>query len=180
MIKARRLGHIVLSVRDVKASVEFYTRTLGLTVAQEKTDPDRAFLSLGEDHHEIALFQEAAPDAAPPGDRQPGIQHIAWLLEDFDELQAAWRELQALGVPVERTVEHNVTRSLYFRDPDNNCIELYCNRWENGFEAMRTTRMSTAPLDIATGETGEVYYFDSDEPPPHFRAREKTRTEGAR
>lgn len=33
MIRARRLGHIVLSVRDVKASVDFYTRTIGLKVA---------------------------------------------------------------------------------------------------------------------------------------------------
>jgi len=178
MIKARRLGHIVLSVRDLKASVDFYTRTIGLEVVQEKTGPDRAFLSLGDDHHQIAFFQEAAPDAAPLEDSQPGIQHIAWQVEDFDALQAAWRELKEIGIPVERTVEHNVTRSLYFRDPDNNCVELYCNRWEKGFEAMQTTRMSTAPLDIETGKTGEVYYFDSDEAPPHFRAREKTQTEG--
>lgn len=173
MIKARRLAHIVLSVRDLRASVEFYTKTIGLEVVQEKSDPDRAFLSLGDDHHQLGLFQQAASDAEPLGDRQPGIQHIAWLLEDFETLQSAWRELKEIGIPVERTVEHNVTRSLYFRDPDNNCIELYCNRWEKGFEAMQTTRLATAPLDIETGETGEIYYFDSAEPPPHFRARQE-------
>ena len=173
MIKAQRLGHIVLSVRDMKASTDFYTRTIGLKVASYKPERGQAFLSFGDDHHALALFQRAAPDAEPPADDQPGIQHIAWQLEDFAAVQAAWRELQEIGIPVERSVEHNVTRSIYFRDPDNNCVELFCNRWEKGFEAMQTTRMSTAPLDVETGETGEVYYFDSAEPPPHFRAKKK-------
>jgi catechol-2,3-dioxygenase len=50
----------------------------------------------------------------------------AWQLENFDELQAAYRELKALGVPIESTIEHNVTRSVYFPDPDGNRVELYC------------------------------------------------------
>ena len=56
----------------------------------------------------------------------------------FEELRDAQRELQAMGVPIEATVEHNVTRSLYFHDPDGNRVELYCDMVENGFETMRT------------------------------------------
>jgi catechol-2,3-dioxygenase len=43
-----------------------------------------------------------------------------------------------MGVPIESTVEHNVTRSIYFPDPDGNRVELYCDMVENGFETMRT------------------------------------------
>ena len=35
MIRARKLGHVVLKVRDAEASKHFYTRTLGLLVASE-------------------------------------------------------------------------------------------------------------------------------------------------
>ena len=35
MIQARKLGHVVLKVRDVQVSKAFYTRVLGLQVAHE-------------------------------------------------------------------------------------------------------------------------------------------------
>ena len=49
-----------------------------------------------------------------------------------------------MGVPIEATVEHNVTRSIYFPDPDGNRVELYCDMVDNGFEAMRTGRLRGA------------------------------------
>jgi len=73
---------------------------------------------------------------------------MAWQLASFDDLRAAYRELQAMGVDVESAIEHNVTRSVYVRDPDGNRVELYCDMVENGFEAMRTLGPRVAPLDL--------------------------------
>jgi catechol 2,3-dioxygenase len=73
---------------------------------------------------------------------------MAWQLGSFEELQAAYRELRAAGFPIEATVEHNVTRSVYFPDPDGNRVELYCDMVENGFEAMRTVGPRRDPLDL--------------------------------
>ena len=103
MIQARRLGHVVLSVRDADKSKEFYTRTLGLQVAHEDRQRGAVFLSFGREHHDLALFQLATGEPPQPG--QPGLHHMAWQLGSFDELQAAYRELKAMGVPVEATVE---------------------------------------------------------------------------
>ena len=64
-------------------------------------------------------------------------------------VQAAYRELKALGVPIESTIEHNVTRSIYFADPDGNRVELYCDMVEDGFETMRTLGPKRDPLDLA-------------------------------
>ena len=136
MIQARKLGHVVLKVRDVQKSKEFYTRALGLKVAYEQEEWGAVFLSVGEQHHDLALFQLATGETPAP--TQPGLHHMAWQLGSYAELQAAYRELKALGVPVEATVEHNVTRSVYFPDPDGNRVELYCDMVENGFETMRT------------------------------------------
>jgi catechol 2,3-dioxygenase len=125
MIQARKLGHIVLRVRDAQRSKDFYMRTLGLKLAHEDLTRGAVFLSFGEQHHELALFEE---------------------------LQAAYRELKAMGVQVESTVEHNVTRSVYFPDPDGNRVELYCDMVANGFESMRTLGPRRDLLDIETGE----------------------------
>ena len=150
MIQARKLGHIVLKVRDAQKSKEFYTRALGLKVAHEDRDRGAVFLSFGEQHHELALFQLATGDT--PAATQPGLHHTAWQLGSFEELQAAYRELRELGIHVESTIEHNVTRSVYFRDPDGNRVELYCDMVEHGFEAMRTMGPRRDVIDIETGE----------------------------
>ena len=136
MIQARRLGHVVLKVRDAGKSRDFYTRTLGLKVAHEDLQRGAVFLSFGKEHHDLALFQLATGEA--PDDKQPGLHHMAWQLGSFDELKNAYQELRAMGVPVESTIEHNVTRSVYFPDPDGNRVELYCDMVEDGFETMRT------------------------------------------
>ena len=146
MIQAKRLGHIVLNVRDAAKSREFYTRTLGLQVAHEDLERGTVFLSFGREHHDLALFQMATGE--PPTATQPGLHHMAWQLGSFEELQAAYKELKAIGVPVESTVEHNVTRSVYFRDPDGNRVELFCDMVENGFETMRTLGPRRDPLDL--------------------------------
>src|SRR5262245_9449843 len=79
---------------------------------------------------------------------QPGPHHMAWQLGSFEELQAAYRDLKGMGVAVESTVEHNVSRSVYFRDPDGNRVELYCDMVENGFESMQTLGPKREPLDL--------------------------------
>ncbi len=149
MIQARKLGHIVLKVRDAQKSRDFYTRALGLKVAYEDRDHSAVFLSFGTQHHDLALFQLATGEA--PDARQPGLHHTAWQLGSFEELQAAHRELRGLGIPVESSVEHNVTRSVYFPDPDGNRVELYCDMVEDGFEAMRTLGPRRDEMDIETG-----------------------------
>jgi catechol-2,3-dioxygenase len=150
MIQARKLGHIVLNVRDARKSKEFYTRALGLKVAHEDYDRGAVFLSFGTQHHDLALFQLATGETPSP--TQPGLHHTAWQLGSFEELQAAYHELRELGVPVDATIAHNVTRSVYFHDPDGNRVELYCDMFEDGFEAMQTLGPKRGVMDIATGE----------------------------
>ena len=150
MIQARKLGHVVLKVRDVQKSKEFYTRALGLKVAYEQKDWGAVFLSVGEQHHDLALFQVATGET--PESTQPGLHHMAWQLGNFAELQAAHRELTELGIGVEATIAHNVTRSIYFNDPDGNRVELYCDMVERGFEVMQTLGPRRDLLDIETGE----------------------------
>ena len=74
------------------------------------------------------------------------------LTNRFEELQAAYRELVAMGIAVDSTIAHNVTRSVYFHDPDGNRVELYCDMFEGGgFEEMRTLGPRRDDMDMATG-----------------------------
>ncbi len=151
MVKALKLGHLVLSVRDCVRSRDFYTQRLGLKVSNEKLERGQVFLTLGEEHHVLALFQRASED--PPTPDQPGIRHIAFQLNDLAQLQAAYDEVKAAGTPIESESEDGITRSFYVRDPDNNLVELFCNRVQNGLAAIRTADLTAAPFDIAGATT---------------------------
>jgi catechol 2,3-dioxygenase len=152
MIQARRLGHVVLAVRDAEKSRDFYVRTLGLKVAHEDLERGTVFLSFGREHHDLALFQIASESPADAG--RPGLHHMAWQLGSFDELRQAYEELKAIGIPIESTVEHNVTRSVYFPDPDGNRVELYCDMVENGFETMQKVGPRRDPLSLDESTPG--------------------------
>lgn len=74
MIRAKRLHHVVLNVADLDASIELYVKVLGLTVAAQSEERGSAFLSFGEEHHDLALFQRAAGPF--PEDSRPGLVHM--------------------------------------------------------------------------------------------------------
>ncbi len=147
MVKVLKLGHLVLSVRDCVRSRDFYTQRLGLKISSEKLERGQVFLTLGDEHHVLALFQRATEE--PPTADQPGIVHIAFQLDSFDELQAAHDELKAAGVNIEGAAEDDITRGFYLRDPDNYRVEVFCNRTEDGLQTIRTSDLTAAPLDIA-------------------------------
>ncbi len=150
MIKARKLGHIVLSVSDLDVSRDFYLKVLGAEVVAGNASGKIVFLSLGEQHHDIALIQRSAAAKRDPA--ALGMVHMAWQLDDFEALQSAYRELNEAGIASE-PVQHNITNSLYIDDPDGHLLELYCDRWgEKGKEVMRTEGPGRVPLDMATGE----------------------------
>lgn len=150
MVKARKLGHVVMNVSDLDASLAFYTKVTGAEVVSDLREQKIAFLSLGEQHHDIALVQRAT--GAPPDSSQPGLVHMAWQLGDFAELQAAHKELTEAGI-AHQPIQHNITNSLYMEDPDGNTVELYCDRWgEKGLEVLRATGPQRKDLDMETGE----------------------------
>ena len=126
-LEVKELGHIVLYVRDLERSAQFYRDVLGWkpVPGQLPGFPALAFSS-GRTHHELLLI-EVGENATPiPQGRRLGLYHFGLKVGDSDdELRAALARLQEAGVPVLGATDHHVTHSLYITDPDGNEIELY-------------------------------------------------------
>lgn len=123
MIKIERVAHVVISVRDLERSRDFYTRVLGLQVMGEI--PGVIFLSAGgRDHHEVGLAQIGS-DATKAKPNEIGMIHFAFRLRNDEDLLEAYNTLLAEGVKISCTVNHGVTKSVYFFDPDGHELEVY-------------------------------------------------------
>jgi catechol 2,3-dioxygenase-like lactoylglutathione lyase family enzyme len=122
-MKITRLDHLVLTVADLEATVDFYTRALGMTV--------RAFgggrLALRFGDQKINLH-EAGHELEPKARlATPGSGDLCFVVE---QPLTEWQEhLAGLGLPlvagpVACDGALGPMTSIYVRDPDGNLVEL--------------------------------------------------------
>lgn len=122
-MRIESLGHVVIKVRDIERAEAFYSGVLGLPICARSERGPMTFFSLGN-HHDFAVLglgdeAEAAPRKAA------GLAHVAFKIgNSLDELKEAKRHLDDAGIECS-PVDHEVTQSLYFADPDGNQVELY-------------------------------------------------------
>jgi catechol 2,3-dioxygenase len=117
-----KIGHAHLKVRDLRRSIDFYTRFLALHVTEQVEDA-YVFLTGGSFHHEIAL-QNVGPEAPHPPAQGTGLYHVAFEVPNKRSFAEAYHTLTEAGVPV-AAVDHYISWALYFDDPDGNGLEIY-------------------------------------------------------
>jgi catechol 2,3-dioxygenase-like lactoylglutathione lyase family enzyme len=122
-LRAVQLDHLVLTVRDIEASVDFYERVLGM---QGVTfGAGRRALVFGI--QKINLHPADAPLAPHAATPTRGSADLCFVIDI--PVSTAIGQLRALGVaveqgPVPRTGARGPMTSAYFRDPDGNLIEV--------------------------------------------------------
>jgi catechol 2,3-dioxygenase len=126
MIQLKRIGHVLLRVADVERSKAFYTDVLGFQVVEEDPEHGGVFMSLGENGHTLDLVPAESPAAAQKfTPNRVGVHHIAFQVDSHEALKNAYFTLQERGVEVTRAIDHVSQQSIYFRDPDDNGLEIY-------------------------------------------------------
>jgi catechol 2,3-dioxygenase-like lactoylglutathione lyase family enzyme len=117
------LDHLVLTVRAIDATCAFYASVLGMRVVT--FGADRKALAFGAQKINLHLAgHEFEPKAAAP---TPGSADLCFL--SAEPLARVVEHLRSRGVPivegpVPRTGATGPIRSVYFRDPDGNLIEV--------------------------------------------------------
>ena len=137
MAKQKRVGHLVLNVKNLDESTKFSSEVLGFEIALQR--PTGTFLTCGKIHHDLALFQ--APEGAMPvTEGQLGLNHFAVQVEDINDLKEVYDELKDSGASMDRNTDHGMTSSIYFFDPDGNKIEFFCNNTDTASEGLDLMR----------------------------------------
>lgn len=140
------VGHVVLKVRDLGRSVEWYQRVLGLREVGRFEDR-MAFLAWGENHHDVALMEIG--DVPGPVWEEVGMYHFAIRLEGGDdELRSVFEHLKAEAADLVGMSDHTVSHSIYLKDPDGIEIELYVDTPREEWEHVENAVATIKPLDL--------------------------------
>ena len=122
-MKITKIDHIVLTVKDIAATVEFYETVLGMSM--EMFSNDRVSLKFGS--QKINLHRQGHEFEPKANHPVPGSEDLCLITET--KLEVAIDHVRSKGVeilegPVTRTGAVGPIISFYFRDPDGNLIEV--------------------------------------------------------
>jgi catechol 2,3-dioxygenase-like lactoylglutathione lyase family enzyme len=122
-VRVLRIDHVVLTVADIDRTLDFYVRVLGMT-AVSFGDGRRA-LAFGDQKLNVhQAGREFEPKALRP---TPGAIDLCLVTDVPLHEVAAHLRSQSVAIehgPVDKIGARSDLRSLYFRDPDGNLIEV--------------------------------------------------------
>ena len=114
MASPTKLSHIVLQTNRRREMIDWYCTVLGAEILYEAERI--SFISYDDEHHRVAFL-----DPGPLTERQPdaaGLNHVAFTFGGLDDLIDNYQRLKELGIRPHRCVNHGVTTSMYYHDPD--------------------------------------------------------------
>ena len=123
MIKISHINHLILTVADISATVDFYEKILGMRAISFGSG--RIALEFG--NQKINLHQLGSEFEPKAQNIQAGSADLCFITTT--ELSNAMQHVKDHGItiiegPVKRTGAQGSIISFYFRDPDGNLIEI--------------------------------------------------------
>jgi catechol 2,3-dioxygenase-like lactoylglutathione lyase family enzyme len=128
--RAKSLDHLVLTVRNLDATIKFYEGVLGMqhTSFSSPATPSITRHALKFGVQKINLHVSGHEFEPKAGHIQPGSGDLCFLVEDnvddiLERIRAEGIQVLEGGHVVDRTGAQGRLRSVYVRDPDGNLIE---------------------------------------------------------
>jgi catechol 2,3-dioxygenase len=135
-----KFHHFNLKTTRLQEMIDFYATLVGAEVIFQ--DQVGAWLSNDEANHRIALlaFPNFVDD--PEKETRTGMHHSAFEYASFDELNETYLRLKDGGITPALCLDHGMTFSYYYADPDGNNVELQVDcfgDWQKSTEWMRNS-----------------------------------------
>lgn len=121
MSNPSRLSHAVLRSYDVKRLMDWYVEVTEGHVIFEGFG--MSFMTYDDEHHRLGIVpiqgEEKRNDPA-----NPGLVHLAFAWPSLPDLVETYARLRDKKIYPRLTIDHGLTFSFYYRDPDENTVEL--------------------------------------------------------
>ena len=117
--RVERIDHVELFVSDLEAAVSWYREVLGLEEFK-RWDPDP--ILIGDGLTMLALFHDRGiGESLSPS--LGNFRRVAWRV-DAAGFEAAQEHLKSLEIPFKGPIDHEISWSIYFSDPDGHLLEI--------------------------------------------------------
>ena len=135
-----KLHHVNLKTTRLQELIDWYEQVVGAEVTFQF--PGGAWISNDEANHRIALLSSDALSDDPDKLYHCGMHHMAFEYDSIDGLLDTFTRLKESGILPHATLDHGMTTSFYYADPDDNSVEMQYDNfgdWERSKEFMRSS-----------------------------------------
>jgi catechol 2,3-dioxygenase len=116
------MHHVNLKTTRLKEMIDWYGTVIGLKVVHEY---DRgAWLTNDEANHRLAFIAVPELTDDPQKLNHSGLHHTAFEYSSMGDLLESYSRLKELGIVPHASLDHGMTMSFYYVDPDSNSVEL--------------------------------------------------------
>lgn len=134
------LHHVTMKTSRLDDMIAWYALVLGAQV--QFRDATACWMTNDAANHRIAFL--AVPGLGDDAEkvRHNGMHHCAFEYASFSDLMASFDRLRQAGVEPAFCLDHGLTISLYYQDPEGNYVELQSDNfsdWKQSSEWMRTS-----------------------------------------
>lgn len=127
MDAAPRLAHIVLQTAQIDAMERWWCAAVGMH--RVAGNDMLRFFTNDHEHHRLALVQNAS--ATPKDRKAAGLNHVAFTIGSLTALLERYDSLASQEIKPFWVVNHGMTISAYYSDPDGNGVELQVDNFDS-------------------------------------------------
>ncbi|MFT7601356.1 MAG: catechol-2,3-dioxygenase [Acidimicrobiales bacterium] len=156
-----KFAHVVLKTSRYKEMLDWWTTVLEAEIRHG--NGTLTFMSYDDEHHRVAIVN--MPDLVDRDRKSAGVAHVAFTYASLDELFATYSRLKAKGIEPFWTINHGMTLSGYYRDPDRNEVELQVDicSLEEADQFMRSPVFAANPIGIKVDFDELISRYDAGE-----------------
>ena len=136
------LHHVNLKTTRLEAMIAWYGSVVGMEATH--VGSVGAWLTNDAANHRLALLAVPGLEDDPDKLKHTGLHHSAFEYGSMDELLDTYVRLKGEGILPHACLDHGMTMSFYYADPDGNSVELQCDEFGDWAESKRY--MGTAQL----------------------------------
>src|SRR5246127_2609798 len=114
--------HFNLKTTRLQELIDWYATVVGAEVVFQ--DATGAWLTNDAANHRIALLCFPGFVDDPDRETRTGMHHSAFEYASFADLNASYLRLRDAGIEPDICIDHGMTLSYYYKDPDGNYVEL--------------------------------------------------------
>lgn len=135
------LHHVTFKTTQIQVMVDWYNLVVGCRVNFQFEGA--AWTTNDAANHRVAFLTTPNIEDDPDNIKHSGLHHTAFEYPSIHGLVANYERLAKKGILPHICLDHGMTMSFYYEDPDGNSVELQCDSfgdWAKSTEYMQTSK----------------------------------------